>query len=84
MALLAAKARAMRGRPPGDALQLVAYTSDQAHSSGRPVALRGSGRVWGRHVCGGTGQAFWAVLGRRDRGQAGSDLMPAGAGSALA
>ncbi|KAG2493805.1 hypothetical protein HYH03_008024 [Edaphochlamys debaryana] len=32
VAWLAARARAMRGRPPGDRLKLVAYGSDQAHS----------------------------------------------------
>jgi len=32
VAMLAARARAMRGRPPEDALRLVCYGSDQAHS----------------------------------------------------
>jgi hypothetical protein len=32
VAMLAARARALRGRPPGDAARLVAYGSDQTHS----------------------------------------------------
>jgi hypothetical protein len=32
VALLAARAKALRGRPAGDRLRLVAYSSDQAHS----------------------------------------------------
>ena len=32
VALLAARAKALGGRPPEDALKLVAYSSDQAHS----------------------------------------------------
>lgn len=37
VALLAAKARAMQGRPAEDAHKVVAYCSDQAHSSGEGV-----------------------------------------------
>lgn len=45
VALLAARARALRGRPPGDALRLVVYSSDQV------------GRGQGFGVCWGQGTA---------------------------
>lgn len=48
VALLAAKARAMQDRPPADVLRLVAYCSDQAHSSGGAVlGSRQKGRMAG-------------------------------------
>ncbi|GIM15937.1 hypothetical protein Vretimale_18591 [Volvox reticuliferus] len=39
VALLAARARALRGKPPGDKLKLVAYASDQAHSCFRKACM---------------------------------------------
>ena len=39
VALLAARARKMRGRPPEDAARLVAYGSDQTHSCFRKAAM---------------------------------------------
>ncbi|GIL59409.1 hypothetical protein Vafri_14094 [Volvox africanus] len=39
VALLAARARALRGKSPGDKLKLVAYASDQAHSCFRKACM---------------------------------------------
>lgn len=40
VALLAARARALKGRPPADALRLVAYASDQVNRPWRPCVYR--------------------------------------------
>ena len=41
VAMLAARARALNERPPSDALRLVGYCSDQAHSSIKKAAMVG-------------------------------------------
>lgn len=46
VALLAAKARAVQGRPAEDAHKVVAYCSDQAHSSGERVGEGDAGGWW--------------------------------------
>jgi glutamate/tyrosine decarboxylase-like PLP-dependent enzyme len=39
VALLAARARSLRDRPESDALKLVAYSSDQAHSAFKKACM---------------------------------------------
>jgi hypothetical protein len=45
VAMLAARARAMRGRPPEDAVRLVAYGSDQARAGFEGCTAAGGGRA---------------------------------------
>ena len=67
VALLAARARAMRGRDAGDARRLVAYCSDQTHSCFKKV----EGRFGG--VLGGFGTGLGGVLEGGGRFGGGSD-----------
>ncbi len=52
VALLAARARALAGRPAADALRLVAYASDQARAALNPIpepCITKSSTVWSGH-----------------------------------
>ena len=75
VALLAAKARAVQGRPAEDAHKVVAYCSDQAHSSGERVGEGDAGGWWLLRLWGGFVSwvlfVSWVGSGRegRERGK---------------
>lgn len=62
VAMLSARARAMRGRPPADAARLVAYGSDQTHSCYKKAAMVcGIDHVRALPATGATGWALQAA-----------------------
>jgi hypothetical protein len=58
VALLAARARKLEGRPAAGALHLVAHSSDQAHSAGGSMA----GPLLPSHLCTCKGRSSRALL----------------------